>query len=176
MKSTLLFICSLLCLAFFSWQLVLTGAPMEPSQEAFAQVVDPKGAELLLKNQQGFNWGVGMLNLMLAGVASLGSIICLFLLRKPTVLHWFRLGLFVANVLIMLACATLFCVTLIETMQPEPQCMKLCWPWQNSFWEHALKHVQQAGMFLGLCCGMLSGVNCTAFYLARARRRMYYGD
>lgn len=176
MKSTLLLICTLLCLAFFSWQLVLTAAPVEPSKEAFEQVVDPQGAALLLKNQQGFNWGVGMLNMTVAGVGAFCSIICLFLLRKPAVLHWFRIGLFGANVLIVLACATLFCVTLVETLQPEPHCLKLCWPWQDSFWDHAIKHVQQAGMFLGLCCGMLGSVNCAAFYLERARRRQYYKD
>ena len=54
MKSTLLFICSLLCLAFFSWQLVQTGQPIEPSKDAYEQVMDAKAAELLLKDQQGY--------------------------------------------------------------------------------------------------------------------------
>ena len=176
MKSTLLFICSLLCLAFFSWQLMLTAAPIEPSKEAFEQVVDPQGAELLLKNQQGFNWIIGMTNMVLAFIGVAASFICLFLLRRPNTLHWFRVGLFGLNIIIMLTCATLFCVTMVETMQATPQCLKLCWPWQDSFWIHAIHRVQQAGMFLGLCCGMLGGVNCTAFYYSHARRRMYYSN
>ncbi len=176
MKSTLLFICSLLCLAFFSWQLVQTGQPIEPSKDAYEQVMDAKAAELLLKDQQGFNWIVGMLNLVMASVATVVAFCSLFLLRKPALLHWLRLGLFFANILIVISCAILFGVTLVETMQPTPRCLGPVWPWTSSFWEHAIKHVQQAGMFLGLCCGMLGGVNCAAFYYARARRRMYNGE
>ena len=176
MKSTLLFICSLLCLAFFSWQLVQTGLPLEPTKDAFEQVKDAKAAEQLLLSQQNFNWGVGMLNLAVAAVAALVAVFSLVLLRKPAALHWIRVGLFSANVVIVLSCLTLFGVTLVETMQPMPRCLGPVWPWTHSFWEHSIKHVQQAGMFLGLCCGMLGGVNCTAFYYARARRRLYNGE
>lgn len=176
MKSTLLLICSLLCLAFFSWQLVLTGQPIEPTADATQQVLDAQGAAALLQSQQSFNRGVGMLNMVVAGLAAVLAFICLFLLRRPSALHGFRLALFIANVIIVISCATLFGVTLVETMQPMPRCLRPVWPWTASFWEHAIKHVQQAGMFLGLCCGMLGGVNCTAFYYARARRRMYNGE
>ena len=175
MKSTLLLICSLLCLAFFSWQLVATGAPLPPNQEAFEQVVDARAAEALLLSQQGFNSGVGMLNLWLALVALAAAVTSIFFLKMPRVLRWFRGGLLTANIIVLLACLSLFLLTLLESMQPEPQCMQLVHPWKFSFWAQALQHVQQAAMFLSLCCGMLSGVNCTAFYLFHRRREMY-GD
>lgn len=126
MKSTLLFICSLLCLAFFSWQLVQTGLPLEPTKDAFEQVKDAKAAEQLLLSQQNFNWGVGMLNLAVAAVAALVALFSLFLLRKPAALHWIRVGLFSANVVIVLSCVTLFGVTLVETMQPMPGASGRC--------------------------------------------------
>lgn len=175
MKSTLLFICSLLCLAFFSWQLVMTGIPLPPSEEAFVQVADPKAAAILLQSQQGFNSWVGTLNLVLSGLAVVVASVSLFFLRKPRPLRWFRAVLLTANIIVLLACLILFGITLMESMQAEPACLQLVHPWQNSFWARAIKHVQQAGMFLGLCCGMLSGVNCAAFYLFY-RRRQVYGD
>lgn len=175
MKSTLLFICSLLCLVFFSYQLIQTGAPLPPSEAAFSQVVNPKEAEALLLSQQSFNSGTGTLNIALAGAALAAAFVSLFFLRRPKVLRWFRGGLLTANILILISCLVLFGITLIESTQPTPQCLELVGLWQNSFWAIAIKHVQQAGMFLGLCCGMLSGVNCTAFYLFY-RRRQIYGD
>ncbi len=175
MKSTLLFICALLCLIFFSWQLVATGAPLPPSPEAFEQVVAPKDAEAILLSQQSFNNWVGVLNLWLAGLALAAAFASLFFLQKPRILRWFRGGLLAANIIILIACIILFLVTLIESTQPDPQCLQLVYPWQNSFWSRAIKHVQQAAMFLSLCCGLLSGVNCTSFYLFY-RRRQIYGD
>ena len=175
MKSTLLFICALLCLIFFSWQLVATGTPLPPSAEAFEQVVEPKAAESILHSQQSFNNWVGVLNLWMAGLALAAAFASLFFLQKPRTLRWFRGGLLAANIIILIACITLFLVTLIESNQPEPQCLQLVYPWQNSFWSRAIKHVQQAAMFLSLCCGLLSGVNCTSFYLFY-RRRQIYGD
>lgn len=175
MKSTLLFICSLLCLAFFSWQLVVTGDPLPPDPEAFEQVVNPREAEALLLSQQAFNSGVGLLNLWLSVVALAAAITSIFFLRKPRILRWFRGGLLTANIIVLMSCLSLFLLTLLESMQPDPQCLQLVHPWKVAFWTQALKHVQQAGMFLSLCCGMLSGVNCTAFYLFH-RRRQIYGD
>lgn len=175
MKSTLLFICSLLCLVFFSCQLVVTGDPLPPNQEAFEQVVNPQEAEALLLSQQSFNSGVGALNLWMAGLALVAAITSIFFLHKPRLLHWFRIGLLTANIIILLACMLLFLLTLMESMQPEPACLQLVHPWKYSFWAQALKHVQQAAIFLSLCCGMLSGVNCTAFYLFHRRCQMY-GD
>lgn len=173
MKSTLLFICSLLCIAFFSWQLVITGDPLPPSEEAFSQVNDAKAAEALLLSQQSFNSGVGILNLSLAALAITASVVSLFFLNKPRQLKWFRGGLITANIIILIASAVLFLITLMESMQTTPQCLTLVWPWKHSFWEIAIKHVQQAAMFLSLCGGMLSGVNCAAFYLFYRRREMY---
>lgn len=175
MKSTLLFICSLLCLAFFSVQLVATGEALPPSADAFGQVVNPKESEALLLGQQSFNSGVGMLVLVLSILALCAAVVSLFFLHKPRVLSWFRGGLLATNIIVLTACAVLFILTLMESMQPEPQCLQLVWPWKHSFWAQAIKHVQQAGMFLSLCCGMLSGVNCTSFYLFY-RRRQIYGD
>lgn len=175
MKSTLLFICSLLCLVFFSWQLVVTGDPLPPSPEAFEQVADPKGAEAMLLAQQNFNSMVGVLNLWLAVLALLAAFASLFFMGKPRILRWFRGGLLSANIIVLIACLVLFLITLVESTQPDPQCLQLVYPWQNSFWSRALKHVQQAAMFLSLCCGLLSGVNCMAFYLFH-RRREIYGD
>ena len=176
MKSTLLFICSLLCIAFFSWQLVITGNHLPPSADAFSQVVDAKAAEALLLSQQSFNSGVGILNLCLTVLAMLASVLSLFFLHTPRPLKWLRGSLLTANIIILISCVVLFLITLMESMQHTPQCLALVWPWKHSFWEIAIKHVQQAGMFLGLCCGMLGGVNCAAFYYARARRRMYNGE
>ena len=173
MKSTLLFICSLLCIAFFSWQLVVTGAPLPPSEEAFSQVIDAKAAEALLLSQQHFNSGVGILNLSLAVAAILAAVLSLFFLRRPRPLKWFRGSLLTANIIILITCAVLFLITLMESMQSTPQCLTLVWPWKHSFWEIAISHVQQAAMFLSLCGGMLSGVNCAAFYLFYRRREMY---
>ena len=173
MKSTLLFICSLLCIAFFSWQLVITGNHLPPSADAFSQVVDAKSAEALLLSQQSFNSGVGILNLSLTALAMLASILSLFFLRQPRPLKWFRGSLLTANIIILISCVVLFLVTLMESIQHTPQCLTLVWPWKHSFWEIAIKHVQQAAMFLSLCCGMLSGVNCAAFYLFYRRREMY---
>ena len=90
MKSTLLFICSLLCLAFFSVQLV---EALPPSADAFGQVVNPKEAEALLLGQQSFNSGVGMLVLVLSILALCAAVVSLFFLHKPRVLRWFRGGL-----------------------------------------------------------------------------------
>lgn len=175
MKSTLLFICSLICLAFFSMQLVMTGEPLVPSAEAFEQVANPKEAEALLLSQQNFNSGVGTLNFWLSCIALVVAVISLIFLRHPRILRWFRGILLTANIIILISCITLFLITLLETMHPDPQCLQLVWPWRNSFWAQALKHVQQASMFLSLCCGMLSGVNCSAFYFFYRRRQMY-GD
>lgn len=176
MKSTLLFICSLLCLCFFSWQLVLTGSSLgTPPEDAWQQVVDAREAAHLVEAQQACNAGFGMLNLIFAGAAAVVAVGCLFVLRRQRVLHWLRAGLLLANIIILLACVALFGLTLMETLQPTPQCMQLRWPWQESYWAQALQHTQQAAMFLGLCCGMLSGVNCAAFYLFH-RRREQYGD
>ena len=173
MKSTLLFICALLCIAFFSWQLVVTGNPLPPSEEAFSQVVDARAAEALLLSQQSFNSGVGILNLCLAALAMLAALMSVFFLHKPRLLKWFRGGLLTANIVILIACALLFLITLMESMHHTPQCLTLVWPWKHSFWEIAIKHVQQSAMFLSLCCGMLGGVNCAAFYLFYRRREMY---
>ncbi len=173
MKSTLLFICSLLCIAFFSWQLVITGDPLPPSEEAFSQVIDAKAAEALLLSQQSFNSGVGILNFSLAALAITASVVSLFFLNKPRLLKWFRGGLITANIIILIACAVLFLITLLESMHTTPQCLTLVWPWKHSFWEIAIRHMQQAAMFLSLCGGMLSGVNCAAFYLFYRRREMY---
>lgn len=173
MKSTLLFLCSLLCLVFFSWQLILTGNHLPPSEEAFAQVVNAREAEALLLSQQAFNSGVGILNLSLAVLAILAAFASLFFLQKPRILRWFRGSLLTANIIILISCLLLFLLTLLESMHAMPPCMELVWPWKHSFWELAIKHVQQAAMFLGLCCGMLSGVNCAAFYLFHRRQQMY---
>ncbi len=175
MKSTLLFICSLLCLLFFSTQLIATGDPLPPGEDAYSQVIDPKAAEAFLLSQQSFNTGVGTLNLILAAMALAAAVTCMFLLNKPRILRWFRVGLLISNVVILVSCLVLFFITLVESTQPDPQCLQLVFPWQNSFWAQAIKHVQQAAMFLSLCCGMLSGVNCMAFYLFH-RRRQIYGD
>lgn len=173
MKSTLLLICTLLCLVFFAVQIMHTGQPIPPTAEAFEQVVAPREAEAYLADQQSFNSAIGIVILSLASLALVGAFTCLFFLGNEPAMRCFRVGLMVANILIFISCATLFGVTLLETMQPTPQCLQLRWPHLESFWAQAIKHVQQAAMFLGLCCGMLSGVNCMAFYLFYRRQNMY---
>ena len=173
MKSTLLLICTLLCLIFFSLQIIQTGQPIPHSAEAYEQVVAPQAAEAYLADQQSFNSAMGIVILSLSSLALAAAFICLFFLHNASAMRWFRLGLMTANVLILLVCAALFGVTMLETMHPEPQCLQLRWPHLESFWSQAIKHVHQAAMFLGLCCGVLSGVNCMAFYLFYRRQNMY---
>lgn len=176
MKSTLLFICSLLCLLFFAVHITISGLNLTiPPDEAWAQVANPHAAREYLSSQEKFNFLMGTVVTGVTGIALMSAIISLLFLRKPHILCWFRIGLLLANVIVLLTCAGLFCITLAETMQPEPACMQLCHPWLNSYWSTAVKHTQQAAMFLSLCCGMLSGVNCMAFYLFY-RRRAQYGD
>lgn len=176
MKSTLLFICSLLCMLFFAVHLTISGLSLTiPPDEAWVQVVNSREASRFLHDQESFNMVMGTIITGITGVAVMAAIISLFFLRKQSILRWFRCGLLLANIAILITCGILFSVTLVETMQPEPACMQLCWPWQTSYWAKAVKHVQQSAMFLGLCCGMLSGVNCCAFYLFY-RRLERYGD
>lgn len=176
MKSTLLFICSLLCLLFFAVHITISGLNLSvPPDEAWVQVVDPNAAREYLSAQERFNFLMGTVVTGVASMALMAAIISLLFLRKQYILSWFRAGLLLANIIILLTCAGLFCITLAETTQPEPACMQLCHPWMNSYWSAAVKHTQQAAMFLSLCCGMLSGVNCLAFYLFY-RRRAQYGD
>ncbi len=176
MKSTLLLICTLICLLFFTCHITLSGITLTiPPDEAWSQVVNANEASDILSGQCSFNISMGIIISGITGIALLGTIVSLFFLRKERILRWFRVGLLLANVIILLSSCILFCVTMVETMQPEPACMQLCWPWQTSYWEKALKHAQQAAMFLGLCCGMLSGVNCAAFYFFY-RRQARYGN
>ncbi len=176
MKSTLLLTCSLLCLLFFAVHITLTGLNVAiPPDEAWEQVVNPQEASEFLHSQEKFNFLMGTAITGVGGIALMAAIVSMLFLRKQKILRWFRAGLLLANIIILLTCIMLFGLTLGETMQPEPVCMQLRHPWLNSYWAIALKHTQQAAMFLGLCCGMLSGVNCAAFYLFY-RRRSQYGD
>lgn len=176
MKSTLLFICSLLCLLFFAVHITISGLNLTiPPDEAWVQVVNPAEAREYLSGQEKFNFLMGTVVTGVAGIALIAAIISLLFLRKQQILRWFRAGLLLANIIILLTCAGLFCVTLAENMKAEPDCMQLCHPWMNSYWSSAVKHTQQAAMFLSLCCGMLSGVNCMAFYLFYRRRAQYGG-
>lgn len=176
MKSTLLLTCSLLCLLFFAVHITLTGLNVAiPPDDAWVQVVDPQEASKFLHSQEKFNFLMGTTITGVGSIALMTAIVSMLFLRKQNILRWFRAGLLLANIIILLTSITLFGITLGETMQPEPACMQLCHPWLNSYWAIALKHTQQAAMFLGVCCGMLSGVNCAAFYLFY-RRRAQYGD
>lgn len=176
MKSTLLLTCSLLCLLFFAVHITLTGLNVAiPPDEAWAQVVNARDASEYLHSQEKFNFLMGTIITGVGGIALMSAIVSLLFLRKQNILRWFRAGLLLANIIILLTCIMLFGITLGETMQPEPACMQLRHPWLNSYWAIAVKHTQQAAMFLALCCGMLSGVNCAAFYLFY-RRRAQYGD
>ena len=174
MKSTLLLICSLLCLLFFSLLIVAAGvSDVTPTEDAYSQVVNPEAACAYLRDQESFNRIMGYI---LAGLSSLGiltAIPSLAFLRKERVLVWFRLILLLANICILLTCAVLFFVTLMETTQPTPGFLRLCRPWLDSYWARAIQQTQQSALFLGLCCGMLSGVNCMSFYFHH-RRRTYY--
>ena len=176
MKSTLLLTCSLLCLLFFAVHITLTGLNVAiPPDEAWEQVVNPQEASEFLHSQEKFNFLMGTAITGVGSIALMAAIVSMLFLRKQKILRWFRAGLLLANIIILLTCIMLFGLTLGETMQPEPVCMQLRHPWLNSYWAIALKHTQQAAMFLSLCCGLLSGVNCMAFYLFH-RRREIYGD
>ena len=176
MKSTLLLICSLLCLLYFAVQIMFSGINLViRPDEACSQVVNPDAAAALLHSQEKFNMVCGFWLCGLTGISLLACIVSLLFLRRQRVLRWFRGGLLLANIIILLTCGILFFVCMLESMQPEPECLKLVWPWQDSYWAKNIRHTQQAGMFLGLCCGMLSGVNCMAFYLFY-RRRKHYND
>lgn len=174
MKSTLLFICSLLCLLFFAVHITLSGVSLTiPPDEAWVQVANANAAAEYLHCQEAFNLTMGMIIAGVTSLALLGAIISLLFLRKEHILRWFRVGLLGANIIVLITCAALFFITLVESMQPEPDFFTLSWPWQTSYWAQAVKRTQQAAMFLGLCCGMLSCVNCAAFYLFYRRREMY---
>lgn len=174
MKSTLFLICSLLCLLYFSVQIMFSGVDFViPPDEAYAQVVNPNAASSLLSSQESFNLTCGLCLCGLTSISLLASIVSLLFLRSPRVLRWFRGGLLLANIITLLTCGILFFICMMESMQPEPECLKLVWPWQDSYWAKSIRYTQQAGMFLGLCCGMLSGVNCMAFYLFYRRRKAY---
>lgn len=176
MKSTLLLICTLLCLLFFAVHLSIAGLSITiPPDEAWVQVVNAHEASSYLHNQEHFNFLMGTIVAGVAGISVVAAIISLLFLRKQHILRWFRAALLLANIIILLTCAGLFFITLTESMQAEPACMQLCSGWQTSYWSKAVRQTQQAAMFLSLCCGMLSGVNCMAFYLFY-RRRAQYGD
>lgn len=174
MKSTLFLICSLLCLLYFSVQIMFSGVNVVITpDEAYSQVANPEAASALLSSQESFNLVCGLWLCGLAAISLLASIVSLLFLRRQRVLRWFRGSLLLANIIILLTCGILFFVCMLESMQPEPECLKLVWPWQDSYWAKSIRYTQQAGMFLGLCCGMLSGVNCMAFYLFYRRRKSY---
>ena len=176
MKSTLLLICSLLCLLFFSLLIVAAGvSDVTPTEDAYSQVVNPEAACAYLRDQESFNRVMGGIIAALSSMGALAALVSLVFLRKERILVWFRLALLLANICIMLTCAILFFVTLMETTQPTPEFLRLCRPWLDSYWARAIQQTQQSALFLGLCCGMLSGVNCMSFYFHH-RRRTYYNS
>lgn len=176
MKTTLLLICTLLCLLYFSIRIVFTGMGIViPPDEAWTQVVDPEAAAAYLKDQQSFNYVMGCILAIISGIGLVITIISLIFLRKQRILVWFRAVLLVLNISILLASCVLFFVTLVESTQPDPAFLQLCRPWLDSFWARAIQVTQQSAQFLGFCCGILSGVNCMAFYFFY-RRLHTYGD
>ena len=176
MKSTLLLICSLLCLFFFAMLIVASGiADFTPPEDAYTQVVNPQAAAAYLEDQESFNRIIGYIVATLSALGALTAFFSMFFLRKERILVWFRVVLLLANISIMLTCTVLFFVTLMETTQPTPDFLRLCRPWLDSYWARAIQQAQQSALFLGLCCGMLSGVNCMSFYFFH-RRRTYYND
>ena len=174
MKPTLLLICSLLCLFFFSLLIIASGSPDTlPPAEAYTQVEHPAAACDYLKEQESFNRISGYVLAGLSTLSILTALISLIFLRKRNILIWFRVILQLSNLIIMLTCGVLFIVTMIETTQPMPDFMKLCNQWTNSYWARTLQQTQQSALFLGLSCGMLSIVNCMAFYLFSRNRQSY---
>ena len=175
MKSTLLFICSLFCLLFFTADIMTSGleSVLLPPDEAWSQVANPQEASVYLGAQCAFNFTMGAIMTGICGASVLGAIISLFFLKKQRILRWFRVGLLTANIIILLCCCILFGITLVETLQPEPACLQLIWPWKTSYWATAVHHTHQQAMFLSFCCGILSSVNCAAFYLFYNRQRLY---
>lgn len=175
MKTTLLLICSLLCLLYFATQIIASGIPTVYPDEAANQVTDPVTAEAFVRSQESFNLVTGIWLSGVTSIALLASVISLVFLKKQRILRWFRAGLLLSNIVILITCSVLFFITLVESQQPEPACLKLVWPWLDSYFAKDLRQTQQLAMFLSLCCGMLSGVNCMSFYLFY-RRRKYYND
>ncbi|MBO5684521.1 MAG: hypothetical protein J6R92_06185 [Akkermansia sp.] len=176
MKSTLLLTCSLLCLLFFSLLIVAAGiSDITPPEDAYSQVVNPEAASAYLQDQEAFNRVIGYILAVFSSLGVLTALTSLIFLRKERILVWFRVALLLTNVCLMLTCAVLFFVTLMETTQPTPEFLRLCRPWLDSYWARAIQQTQQSALFLGLCCGMLSGVNCMAFYFFQ-RRVNYYNS
>lgn len=176
MKSTLLLICTLLCLLFFSVHVFVSGLNLAvPPDEAWSQVVDANAARAYLDDQLSFNFVMGCILTTMSSVCLLTAIVSLFFLRLQRILAWFRASLLTLNIFLLLSSCVLFFVTLVETTQPDPACLQLCRPWLDSYWARAIQHTQQSALFLGFCCGMLSGVNIMAFYFFY-RRRQLYGD
>ena len=176
MKSTLLLICSLFCLLFFAMLIVASGvADFTPPEDAYTQVVNPQAAAVYLQEQETFNRVIGIIIATLSVSGVLAAFVSLFFLKKERILVWFRVALLLGNIFTMITCAVLFFVTLIETTQPTPEFLRLCRPWLDSYWARAIQQAQQSALFLSLCCGMLSGVNCMSFYFFH-RRRTYYND
>lgn len=177
MKTTLLLICTLLCLLFFSIQLNMTGANLAPApEEAYTQVVNPEAAREHLQAQISFNSVIGSILSICSAIGLLFTLVSLFFLHRQRALSRFRVALLLVNICILITSAILFFVTLIETTQPEPVFMQLCRPWLDSYWARAVQHTQQTAMFLGFCCCILSGVNCMAFYFFYRRRQLYGED
>lgn len=177
MKTTLLLICTLLCLFFFSMQIITSGMVSSaiPPEDAFAQVVDPESAQAYLADQCTFNFVMGIILAAMSGIGLLITIASLFYLKKKRALVWFRAVLLALNICILLTSAILFFISLVESLQAEPAFLQLCRPWLDSYWARAIQLTQQSAQFLGFCCGILSGVNCMAFYFFY-RRLNTYGD
>ena len=173
MKPTLLLICSLLCLFFFSLLIIASGSPDTPPAEAATQVENPTAACAYLQEQETFNRISGYVLAGLSTLSILTALVSLIFLSKRDILIWFRVIMQLSNLIIMLTCGILFIVTMIETTQPMPDFMKLCNHWTNSYWARELQQTQQSALFLGLSCGMLSIVNCMAFYLFNRNRQSY---
>ena len=172
MKSTLFLIGSLLCLLFFAMVLALSGVEFTPDS-AYSEVVDANAASMILSDCNAFNSVIGVLLVCITSVAVLGGIVSLFLLQRQRVLRWFRVGLLLVNIAILLVNGVLFAVSFSESLQPAPACLQLQWPYQESYFTRAIHHARQSAMFMGFCGGMLSGVNCLAFYFFYRRRSRY---
>ena len=78
MKSTLLFICSLLCMLFFAVHLTISGLSLTiPPDEAWVQVVNSREASRFLHDQESFNMVMGTIITGITGVAVMAAIISL---------------------------------------------------------------------------------------------------